>query len=47
MFEGTLKGSISGQANPRDLAEAAGGAIAKALTDPESTRPTGTAKKPN
>ena len=38
MFEGTLKGSISGQGNPMDLAEAAGTAIAKALTDPEGAR---------
>lgn len=39
MFEGTLKGSISGQGNPTDLAEAAGVAIAKALTEADSTRP--------
>jgi hypothetical protein len=39
MFEGLIKGSDVGTANPRDLAETAGSAIAKALTDPESTRP--------
>jgi hypothetical protein len=38
MFEGVIKGSDFGTANPRDLAESAGDAIAEALTDPESTR---------
>jgi hypothetical protein len=38
MFEGTLKGSIAGDANQMHLAEAAGAAIAKALTDPEGAR---------
>jgi hypothetical protein len=39
MFEGVIKGSDVGTANPRNLAEKAGDAIADALTDPESTRP--------
>jgi hypothetical protein len=39
MFEGVIRGSDVGTANPRNLAETAGDAIADALTDPESTRP--------
>jgi hypothetical protein len=39
MFEGTLKGSIAGMGDTRDLAEVAGTTIAEGLTNPESTRP--------
>jgi hypothetical protein len=39
MFEGVIKGSDFGTANPRSLAETAGDAIAEALTDPDGTRP--------
>jgi hypothetical protein len=35
MFEGVIKGSDLGTADPRDLAETAGDAIAEALTDPQ------------
>jgi len=39
MFEGLVDGETPGTANARDMAELIGSYIAKALTEPESTRP--------